>query len=126
MQTNAASMENTLALLGKLKEEMPEIWGRAQVVGRWVWLEFSTAPRQEIRDKLKDFGFHWNRERKCWQHPCGVKRGHSSRDPRGVYPSIPASAIVIKEDSGQPKQTIAKEFKVISLRECPLPQQMAI
>ena len=23
---------------------MPEIWGQAEVVGRWVWLEFNVAP----------------------------------------------------------------------------------
>ncbi len=51
-------MTNTLALLDKLKTEMPELWGQAQVVGKWVWLEFNVPPMQEVRSKLKELGFH--------------------------------------------------------------------
>ena len=30
-------MASTLALLDRLKSDMPEIWNRAQIVGKWVW-----------------------------------------------------------------------------------------
>src|SRR5262245_4730744 len=64
----------TLELLSKLKTEMPEIWKPAEVVGNWVWLSFTVPPLQEIREKLKELGFHWNHNRRCWQHPCGASR----------------------------------------------------
>ena len=66
MSDNTASATNTLALLDKLKTELPEIWGQAQVVGKWVWLEFTVPPLKEIRAKLQALGFHWNNRRKCW------------------------------------------------------------
>ena len=77
---SANTARNTLALLDTLKTEMPEIWGEAQVVGRWVWLEFNVPPVQEIRANLKKLGFHWNGQRKCWQHPCGAPRPRLNGD----------------------------------------------
>lgn len=103
---------------------MPELWGQAQVVGSWVWLEFNVPPVVQIRGKLKELGFHWNGARKCWQHPCGVESQRSSRDPRGaVYEVTPASALALQETA---KPSFAQEFKVVALRECPLPEQMKI
>ena len=116
---------STLELLAKLKTQMPEIWGQAEVVGKWVWLEFSVAPLKEVRAKLKELGFHWNRDRQCWQHPCGNSRARSSRDPRSVYPVIPATALQLHEAlAGQKPIPPAKEYKVVALRECPLPEGM--
>ena len=57
MSANTASRTSTLNLLERLKTEMPEIWGQAQVVGKWVWLEFNVPPLEEIRAKLKELGF---------------------------------------------------------------------
>ena len=120
------SMGDTLALLDRLKTEMPEMWGEAQVVGNWVWLEFSMPPVPTVRNKLKELGFHWNSGRKCWQHPCGVRKGRSSRDPRGTYAVVPAPALEMRETAtGVGGAAIsAKEFKVVALRECPLPEEM--
>lgn len=126
MSANTASTTNTLDLLERLKTEMPEIWGQAQVVGRWVWLEFNVPPLEEIRAKLKELGFRWNRERRCWQHPCGVFRRHSRGDPRSYYQVTPATALEMKEGVAPPKAMIAKEYKVVALRECPLPEQMKV
>ena len=117
-------MTNTLDLLDRLKSEMPEIWGQAQVVGKWVWLEFNVPPLKQVRGKLKELGFHWNHERKCWQHPCGFRRPRSGRDPRGVYPVVPAPALEMKDAAPQTSAITAKEYKVVSLRECPLPEAM--
>jgi|GEM_PF-588935 len=116
-----------MALLGRLKTEMPELWGQADVVGQWVWLEFATPPLRSVRAKLKEFGFHWNPGRQCWQHPCGASRGRSRRDPRGVYPVTPASALEMKESASGIKPPFhAKEYKVVALRECPLPDDMQL
>ena len=123
VNANTASMTPTLDLLDRLKSEMPEIWGQAQVVGKWVWLEFNVPPLKEIRARLKTLGFHWNGQRKCWQHPCGVLRPHSKGDPRSHYEVKTASVLEMKD---APAQTFAKEYKVVALRECPLPEQMQI
>jgi DNA repair protein RadC len=119
MSENVASPTNTLALLDRLKTEMPEIWTQAQVVGKWVWLEFNIPPVKEIRSRLKKLGFHWNQGRKCWQHPCGVLCPRSSGDPRSYYQVTPASELEMKD-----APPMAKEYKVVALRECPLPEQM--
>jgi|ERR1043166_1713337 proteasome lid subunit RPN8/RPN11 len=112
-----------MALLERLKTQMPEIWGQAQVVGSWVWLEFNVPPLQEVCGKLKNLGFHWNGLRKCWQHPCGVPWPRSGGDPRAAYPVTPAPEMALNDAPLIPKP--AKEYKVISLRECPLPASLA-
>lgn len=116
-------MGNTLTLLDKLKSEMPEIWNQAQIVGKWVWLEFNVPPLAQIRSRLKDLGFHWNALRRCWQHPCGAPSKRSTRDPRAVYQIRPADAFALKEAANS---AVSKEYKIVALRECPLPEQMKI
>jgi hypothetical protein len=126
-ERQAARSLQTVALLDRLKTEMPELWGQAEVVGKWVWLEFSTPPLHIIRTKLKELGFHWNRERRCWQHPCGVFRSHSRGDPRELYSVQPASALELKEASTTTRPApSAKEYKIVALRECPLPEDMQL
>jgi hypothetical protein len=119
-------MPSTLALLDRLKTDMPEIWNRAQIVGKWVWLEFNVPPLTEIRTKLKELGFHWNGARKCWQHPCGKPTHRSGRDPRSYYEVVPASDMELKEGPLNLSRQISKEYKVIALRECPLPESMQL
>jgi DNA repair protein RadC len=118
---NTAGMANTMTLLDRLKTEMPEIWGQAQVVGKWVWLEFNVPPLQEIRNKLKELGFHWNGQRKCWQHPCGVPRSRAGGDPRSYYQVTPATGMALND-----APPTAKEYKVVALRECPLPESLRV
>jgi hypothetical protein len=121
-------MANTLALVSQLKEQLPELWGEAQIVGKWVWLEFNVPPMKEVRDKLKQLGFHWNSMRRCWQHPCGASRGRSQNDPKSRYPMVPATALQLQESALPPRTSARhpKEFKIVALRECPLPEQMQI
>jgi DNA repair protein RadC len=114
-------MAGTMTLLDRLKTEMPEIWTQAQVVGKWVWLEFNVPPLQEIRANLKKLGFHWNGQRKCWQHPCGRPSLRAGGDPRSYYQVKPANELAMND-----ALPMAKEYKVIALRECPLPEQMQI
>jgi hypothetical protein len=119
---HTADMANTMTLLDRLKNEMPEIWGQAQVVGKWVWLEFNVPPVGKIRENLKRLGFHWNGQRKCWQHPCGVPSLRADGDPRSYYQVKPANELEMK-DAPPPA---AKEYKVVALRECPLPESLRI
>ena len=124
MTANPVSATDTLALLDKLKTELPEIWGQAQVVGKWVWLEFNIPPAGAIRQRLKQFGFHWNGQRKCWQHPCGVPSRHSQGDQRQHYPVKAADELAMND--ALPEPYAAREYTVVALRKCPLPEQLLI
>src|SRR5207248_2551287 len=126
MPENTASATETFALLDRLKKEMPEMWNQALVVGKWVWLEFSVPPLPEIRAKLKELGFHWNKSRKCWQHPCGIHKARSGRDPRSTYQVLPASALELNEAPATAGSLSAKEYKIVTLRECPLPETLRL
>lgn len=126
MTSTDANMAETIALIDRMKGELPEVWSEAQVVGRWVWLEFNVPPVKEVRGKLKELGFHWNHERKCWQHPCGAPRPRAGFDPRHFYPVISATDLEMKETEKPAGRNVIspKEFKVVALRECPLPTEM--
>ncbi len=126
MKSPEASRAATFALLNRLKTELPELWDQAQVVGRWVWLEFGVAPSRALREHLRELGFHWNPERGCWQHPCGAPRGRSRGDPRAYYQVTPAKALALNEALPAPPPYVAKEYKVVALRECPLPEQLVL
>ena len=121
-----SEMSQTLALLDRMKTELPEVWNQAQVVGQWVWLEFNTPPLASIRGQLKKLGFHWNGTRKCWQHPCGVSRPGSRHDPRGKYPVSPAQSLALNDAPASPNEITSKEFKIVALRECPLPEDLLL
>jgi hypothetical protein len=124
MNGNDASTTSTLELLDRMKTEMPEIFGQAEVVGKWVWVQFNVPPLQEIRIKLKQLGFHWNGARKCWQHPCGESRARAAQDPRSRYASRPASFVASTEASPPMAHENSKEYKVVSLREFSLPETL--
>ena len=95
-ETNT-DMQATHDLLKKLKAEAPEIFEQAVVVGQWVWLEFTGArPAPQVLGKLRQLGFHWNRRRRCWQHPCGTRAANDPRDS-GKYEVIAATEIKLKE-----------------------------
>ena len=77
----------TPTVLQRLQTSLPHVYGLAEVVGKWVWVSFSEQPAAEIRQQLAQLGFHWNRERQAWQHPCGQFRLSSASDPRERYTS---------------------------------------
>ena len=84
---------STEKLLDMLYHETPRFWELAQVVGKWVWIQFDDGQPPEITAALSQFGFHWNRKRQTWQHPCGQFRTGSHRDPRDKYQTyFPADA----------------------------------
>lgn len=91
---SASTRSETIDILARLRQEVPEVFDQAQVVGDWVWLEFTIAPDREVRENLKALGFHWNPTRQCWQHPCGVHRTADQQDAgclREMLPIRPAS-----------------------------------
>jgi hypothetical protein len=75
----------TPKVLTLLNQQLPAAYRLAEVVGRWVWVTFKEQPTAEIRQTLAQLGFHWNRERQAWQHPCGQFSLSSSGDPREKY-----------------------------------------
>jgi len=83
-------MQNELSeCVDKIKRDS-DIAPHARVVGQWVWVEFPNKPAPEIRRRLVDMGFRWNRKRNAWQNPCGhftrAARGYDPRDKYGQTP----------------------------------------
>ena len=78
----------TEKLLDLLFHETPRLFELAQVVGKWVWIQFEHKQPVTVTSVLSELGFHWNGKRQSWQHPCGFFRDHSAPyDPRKKYGS---------------------------------------
>ena len=77
----------TPKVLSALHQQAPAAYRLAEVVGRWVWVTFKEQPAAEIRQQLAQLGFHWNRQRQAWQHPCGEFSLSSAGDPHEKYSS---------------------------------------
>jgi hypothetical protein len=77
----------TEKVLNLLLNASPELHRLAEVVGKWVWVTFKEQPAAEMRQQLAQLGFHWNRERQAWQHPCGQFRLRGFQDPHEKYSS---------------------------------------
>ena len=77
----------TDSVLDLLHKEAPRFWELAEVVGQWVWIQFSEKQPPQITSVLAELGFHWNNKRQAWQHPCGTVAEGSGRDPRQKYGS---------------------------------------
>ena len=65
----------------------------ADVVGRWVWIQFIEKPAQATRTLLKANGFKWCKKRGEWAHCGGVPSRHGPGNPRFKYGSVPVSQI---------------------------------
>jgi hypothetical protein len=74
---------STEAVLNYLRTKLPQQYGLAEVVGRWVWLDVSPTRKPGLANVLWALGFHWNQRRRVWQHPCG------KFDPTGSHPTDP-------------------------------------
>ena len=61
----------TEKVLGLLRSEAPSFFDIAEVVGKWVWIQFSDKQPPTVTRVLAELGFHWNNTRQTWQHPCG-------------------------------------------------------
>ena len=65
---------NTEKLLSLLRSEAPNFFELAEVVGKWVWIQFDQKQPAIVTAALSELGFHWNNARQSWQHPCGMFR----------------------------------------------------
>ena len=77
----------TSKVLELLQQAAPAAFDLAEVVGKWVWVQFKATPAAELHQQLSQLGFHWNRDRQAWQHPCGSFSLRGSGDPHDMYPS---------------------------------------
>jgi hypothetical protein len=77
----------TEKVLTLLQQQDRRLWELAEVVGKWIWVSFSESPAPTVRQTLAQLGFHWNRTRQAWQHPCGQFRLSSAGDPHEKYPT---------------------------------------
>ncbi len=95
MNTTAETIpEATADTLKAFVEALPDCLDNARIVGKWVWAIFSEKPPDEVRAKLKELGFRWNKkrsfedtdEKSVWQHSCGFRtRAAHGYDPREKY-----------------------------------------
>ena len=88
IDTEARKKNRTLPtdkVLALLQQQDRRLWELAEVVGKWVWVAFSEQPAPTVRQTLAQLGFHWNRTRQAWQHPCGQFRLSSAGDPHEKY-----------------------------------------
>lgn len=82
----------TEKLLALLQGNAPRFFELAEVVGKWVWIQFSEKQPSGVTRELAELGFHWNNRRQSWQHPCGTIPERADYDPRERYGSyFPAS-----------------------------------
>ena len=83
----------TAAVLALLQKEAPRFFDIAEVVGKWIWIQFADKQPREVTRVLAQLGFHWNNKRQAWQHPCGAFATGSQSNPREKYQShFPADA----------------------------------
>ena len=78
----------TEKLLALLRNETPNFFELAEVVGKWVWIQFTDKQPPTVTRVLAELGFHWNNTRQTWQHPCGtITDDRATYDPRKRYGS---------------------------------------
>jgi hypothetical protein len=79
---------NTESLLALLRHEAPRFFAMAEVIGKWVWIQFTDKQPAPVTRVLAELGFHWNNARQTWQHPCGtIAYDRATYDPRQRYGS---------------------------------------
>jgi len=85
---------DTDKLLALLRSETPNFFEIAEVVGKWVWIQFADKQPFQVTRVLAELGFHWNNARKTWQHPCGTAPVEAATyDPRRRYGSYFAADV---------------------------------
>ena len=86
-QRKANRLLPTEQVLDLLQRRLRRAYELAEIVGQWVWVQFSERQPREITAELSQLGFHWNNQRQAWQHPCGHFTTGTQRDPRATYGS---------------------------------------
>ena len=76
-------------VLALLKRELPSQYELAEIVGKWIWLDFPKASHRAAANTLYRLGFHWNQRRCVRQHACGAFAPYAPHpgEPRAKYGS---------------------------------------
>jgi len=83
---------NTEKLLALLRTDAPDFF--AEVIGKWVWIQFTEKQPPQVTRVLAELGFHWNNKRQTWQHPGGsLPVEAAAYDPRRRYGSYFAADV---------------------------------
>ena len=61
---------NTERLLALLRRETPKFFELAEVVGKWVWIQFDGKQPVTVTAVLSELGFHWNNKRQIGRASC--------------------------------------------------------
>ena len=81
-------------MLALLRNQSPGFFAVAEVVGKWVWIQFDGKQPVTVTSVLSELGFHWNNTRQAWQHPCGSPPVEAATyDPRRRYGSYFAADV---------------------------------
>lgn len=86
-QRRANRQLSTEQVVDLLHRRLRRAYELAEIVGKWVWVQFRERQPREITAELSQLGFHWNNKRQAWQHPCGQFTASTPRDPRTKYGS---------------------------------------
>ncbi len=54
---------DTFPWLNLHRSRTPELFGMAEVVGKWVWIQFADKQPRTVTSQLSELGFHWNNTR---------------------------------------------------------------
>ena len=81
---------STEAVLNLLRAKLPQQYERAEVVGKWVWLDVSPARKPMLAKVLWSLGFHWNQDAASGSIRAAVSI-RSARIPPTRVPSIAAT-----------------------------------
>jgi hypothetical protein len=91
IETRCANRElRKEVVLNFLKSQLPQQYEFAEIVGRWIWLDIPKDKCRAASEILWRLGFHFNKRRTVWQHPCGAFApfGTHPGDPRVKYGSF--------------------------------------
>ena len=116
-KTNLRSA-NILAVITQIKDGLLWPHPKALVIEQWDWLEFPIS-MQKMRAAA--FQSPW-RICECQQFTSGIHHV-SIQNSCGAYPILPAATLELNETPPKPL-LISKEFKIVALRECPLPESL--
>ncbi len=76
-------------LFNLMRHESPAFLSVAKVVGKWVRIRFDRKQPPFITAALSQLGFHWNRRRQIWQHPCGCFSTLANNDTPAISSKEP-------------------------------------
>ncbi|HEU5072022.1 MAG TPA: hypothetical protein VFV96_16585 [Verrucomicrobiae bacterium] len=62
---------DTVTLLGLLRRRSPRFFELAEVVGRWVWIQFERPPEVDTRQRWAQLSLEW---KTCGCQPVDLER----------------------------------------------------